>query len=99
MLAFRAAVSGRVGDLAPKKTWRAASGPSSLETVWTIEDEPPVDPEARELSVTLAASGPRWASPDGECAISSASLENGRPLTLCGALGHVAAGESIVVAG
>jgi len=67
--------------------------------VWTLEDEPPVDPEARELAVTLAAGGPRWVSPDGEFAIWSASLENGRPLTLRGALGHVAAGESIVVAG
>src|SRR4029079_15953041 len=83
----------------PRSCWRAASGPSSLETVWTIEDEPPVDPEARELWVTLAASGPRCVSPDGEFAIWSASLENGRPLTLRGALGHVAAGESIVVAG
>jgi exodeoxyribonuclease V alpha subunit len=67
--------------------------------VRTIDDEPPVDPEARELAVTLAAGGPRWVSPDGEFAIWSASLENGRPLTLRGALGHVAAGESIVVAG
>ena len=65
----------------------------------TIEDEPPVDPEARELAVTLSAGGPRWVSPDGEFAIWSASLENGRPLTLRGPLGHVAAGESIVVAG
>jgi exodeoxyribonuclease V alpha subunit len=67
--------------------------------VWTLEDEPPVDPEARELAVTLAAGGPRWVSPDGEFVIWSASLENGRPLTLRGALGHVVAGESIVVAG
>ncbi len=67
--------------------------------MWTLEDEPPVDPEARELAVTLAAGGPRWVSPDGEFAIWSASLENGRPLTLRGALGHVAAGESLVVAG
>jgi exodeoxyribonuclease V alpha subunit len=65
----------------------------------TIEDEPPVDPEARELAVTLAAGGPRWVSPEGEFAIWSAVLENGRPLTLRGPLGHVAAGESIVVAG
>jgi exodeoxyribonuclease V alpha subunit len=67
--------------------------------VWTLEDEPPVDPEAHELAVTLAAGGPRWVSPDGEFVIWSASLENGRPLTLRGALGHVVAGESIVVAG
>src|SRR5437762_13623619 len=67
--------------------------------MWMVEDEPPVDPEARELAVTLAAGGPRWVSPDGEFAIWSALLENGRPLTLRGPLGHVAAGESIVVAG
>src|SRR5438034_601267 len=61
--------------------------------MWTIDadDEPPVDAEVRELAVTLAAGGPRWVSPDGEFAIWSASLENGRSLTLRGALGHVAA--------
>ena len=65
----------------------------------TIEEEPPIDPESREVAVTLAAGGPRWVSPDGDFAIWSAVLENGRPLTLRGPLGHVAAGESIVVAG
>src|SRR3954453_9564678 len=77
----------------------AAPYRSGLEGVWTLEDEPPVDPEARELAVTLAGGGPRWVSPDGEFAIWSASLEDGRPLTLRGALAHLAAGESIVVAG
>ena len=67
--------------------------------MWTVEDEPPVDPDVRELAVTLAAGGPRWVSPDGEFAIWSASLESGQPSTLRGGLGHVAAGESIVVAG
>ena len=69
--------------------------------MWTpdADDEPPVDAEARELVVMLAAGGPRWVSPDGEFAIWSASLESGRSLTLRGALGHVAAGESLVVAG
>jgi exodeoxyribonuclease V alpha subunit len=68
--------------------------------MWTLEDdEAPVDAEARELAVTLAAGGPRWISPDGEFAIWSASLQDGRSLTLRGALGHVAAGESLVVAG
>jgi len=67
--------------------------------MWTVDDEPPVDAEAREIAVTLAAGGPRWVSPDGEFAIWSASLEDGRPLTLRGALGHVAAGDSLVVAG
>src|SRR3954452_20160615 len=64
-----------------------------------VEDEPPVDPAVRELAVTLAAGGPRWVSPDGEFAIWSASLEDGRTVTLRGGLGHVAAGESVVVAG
>jgi exodeoxyribonuclease V alpha subunit len=67
--------------------------------VWTIEEEPPLDEETREVAVTLAAGGPRWVSPDGEFAIWSAALESGRVLTLRGALGHVAAGESLVVAG
>ncbi len=67
--------------------------------MWTLEDEPPLDEETREVGVTLAAGGPRWVSSDGEFAIWSASLDDGRPLTLRGPLGHVAAGESLVVAG
>ena len=67
----------------------------------TIEDEPPVDPEARELAVTLAAGGPRWVSSEGEFAIWSATLarSGGRPVTLRGPLGQVAAGEQLVVVG
>src|SRR5438132_498650 len=61
--------------------------------MWMVEDEPPVDPDVRELAVTLAPGGPRWVSPDGDFAIWSASLENGRTVTLRGGLGHVAAGE------
>lgn len=68
--------------------------------MWVFEDEgPPLDEETREVAVTLAAGGPRWVSPDGEFAIWSSSLDSGRMLTLRGALGHVAAGESLVVAG
>lgn len=68
--------------------------------MWVFEDEgPPLDEETREVAVTLAAGGPRWVSPDGEFAIWSSSLDSGRLLTLRGALGHVAAGESLVVAG
>jgi exodeoxyribonuclease V alpha subunit len=70
--------------------------------VWTLEgDRAPHDPEARELAVTLAASGPRWVAPDGEFAIWSATLGegDGEPVTLRGALGHVAAGDALVVAG
>jgi exodeoxyribonuclease V alpha subunit len=70
--------------------------------VWTLdEDRRPADPDARELAVTLSASGPRWVSPDGEFAIWSATLGegDGEPLTLRGPLGHVAAGDGLVVAG
>lgn len=71
--------------------------------MWTLdEDRAPADPEARELHVTLAASGPRFATPDGEFAIWSATVgeeRDGEPVTLRGALGHVQAGEQLVVAG
>ena len=68
--------------------------------MWTVEDEPPVDPEARELAVTLAAGGPRWVSPDGEFAIWSASLENGRAAHAARRVSATSPpGESIVVAG
>jgi exodeoxyribonuclease V alpha subunit len=71
--------------------------------VWALdEDRSPSDPEARELHVTLAASGPRWAAPDGEFAIWSATLgeePDGEPVTLRGALAHAAPGEQLVVVG
>ncbi|HVS84882.1 MAG TPA: AAA family ATPase [Gaiellaceae bacterium] len=71
--------------------------------MWTLgEDGPPVDPDARELAVVLAGSGPRWVSADGEFAIWSAAVGEdggGGPLTLRGALGHVQPGEHVVVAG
>jgi exodeoxyribonuclease V alpha subunit len=62
------------------------------------EDRPPA-PESRELHVTLAAGGPRWASPDGEFAIWSAALADGEAVTLRGPLGGVSAGEELVVSG
>lgn len=67
-----------------------------------LGDDPPVDPETRELAVALSPSGPRWVSADGEFAIWSARVgegADGAALTLRGALGHVQAGESLVVAG
>jgi exodeoxyribonuclease V alpha subunit len=71
--------------------------------VWTLDaDRPPADPEARELHVTLAASGPRWAAPDGEFAIWAATPvdgPDGDPITLRGALGHASPGEELVVLG
>jgi exodeoxyribonuclease V alpha subunit len=68
----------------------------------TFDDGPPVDPETRELHVALSPSGARWVSADGEFAIWSASLGeegDGAAITLRGALGHVQAGENLVVAG
>ena len=71
--------------------------------MWALDaDRPPSDPEARELHVTLAASGPRWAAPDGEFAIWSAVLGEeaaGEPVTLRGGLAHASPGEQLVVAG
>jgi exodeoxyribonuclease V alpha subunit len=60
------------------------------------------DPEARELTVTLAAGGARYVSPDGEFAVWSAILgeeADGDPVTLRGPLGHVQPGDQLVVAG
>jgi exodeoxyribonuclease V alpha subunit len=71
--------------------------------VWQLDaDRPPTDPEARELHLTLAASGPRWAAPDGGFAIWSATLgdePDGEPVTLRGPLAHASPGEHLVVAG
>jgi exodeoxyribonuclease V alpha subunit len=71
--------------------------------VWALDaDRPPSDPEARELHVTLAASGPRWAAPDGDFAIWSATLgeePDGEPVTLRGPLAHASPGEQLVVTG
>jgi len=55
-----------------------------------------------EIEVTLARSGPRYVSPDLEFAVWSATLGEdveGEELTLTGPLGHVAAGDQLVVAG
>jgi exodeoxyribonuclease V alpha subunit len=65
-------------------------------------DSPPSDPEARKLHVTLAGTGPRWASPDGEFAIWPANLGTGpdsETITLRGSLGGVQPGEELVVVG
>lgn len=55
-----------------------------------------------EIEVTLARSGPRYVSPDLEFAVWSATLGEdveGEELTITGPLGHVAAGDQLVVAG
>jgi exodeoxyribonuclease V alpha subunit len=71
--------------------------------VWALDaDRTPLDPETRELHVTLAGSGPRWVSADGEFAIWSATVgeePDGEPVTLRGPLAGVAPGEQLVVGG
>jgi exodeoxyribonuclease V alpha subunit len=55
-----------------------------------------------EIEVTLSRSGPRYVSPDLEFAVWSATLgesAEGEPVTLAGPLGHVGAGDQLVVAG
>jgi len=61
-----------------------------------------VDADVRELVATLAHSGPRYASPDLEFAVWTATIpesEDVGPITLAGPLGHVAAGEELVCTG
>lgn len=63
---------------------------------------PPADPSAREIRVTLSASGPRYLSGDAEFAVWSATLgeeRDGEPVRLTGPLGHVTAGEQLVCVG
>ena len=58
--------------------------------------------EVREIEVTLSRSGPRYVSPDLEFAVWSATVGeevDGEPVTLAGPLGHVGAGDQLVVAG
>ena len=55
-----------------------------------------------ELRVTLAASGPRWVSPDLEFAVWTATLgegSDGEPVSLTGPLGHATPGEQLVCTG
>jgi exodeoxyribonuclease V alpha subunit len=71
--------------------------------MWAIDrDKPPGDVGAREIRVTLSASGPRYLSADSEFAIWAATLgeeRDGEPVTLTGALGHVTPGDQLVCAG
>jgi exodeoxyribonuclease V alpha subunit len=55
-----------------------------------------------EIHVTLAASGPRYVSPDAEFAVWTATLgedRDGEPVTLTGALGHVTPGDQLICTG
>ncbi|MGZ4360025.1 MAG: SF1B family DNA helicase RecD2 [Gaiellaceae bacterium] len=71
--------------------------------MWELDSAaPPAGPEAREIHVTLSQSGARYASPDLEFAVWTASIGEGgegEPVTLTGPLGHVAAGEQLVCCG
>jgi exodeoxyribonuclease V alpha subunit len=71
--------------------------------VWELESPaPPADPEAREIAVSLAQSGPRYVSPDHEFAVWSADLagdDDPAAITLAGPLGHVNAGDDLVCIG
>ncbi|MGZ4398135.1 MAG: SF1B family DNA helicase RecD2 [Gaiellaceae bacterium] len=71
--------------------------------MWELDSAaPPAGPEAREIHVTLSQSGARYASPDLEFAVWTATIGEGgegEPVTLTGPLGHVAAGEQLVCCG
>jgi exodeoxyribonuclease V alpha subunit len=63
---------------------------------------PPVDLDARQITVTLAQAGPRYVSADREFAIWSATIgesSEGEPITLAGPLGQATAGERLVCSG
>ncbi len=76
---------------------------SIVGAMWALDsDTRPSDPAARQIRVTLAASGPRYLSPDSEFAVWSATLGeegDGEAVSLVGPLGHVSAGAQLVCAG
>jgi hypothetical protein len=60
----------------------------------------PVDLEARQITVTLAQSGPRYVSADREFAVWSATIGEGlegEPVTVAGPLAQVTAGAAPAV--
>ena len=61
------------------------------------QDASPSDTTASEL--TAEVMGVRWTLPDGDFAVLDAVSDEGEPVVLVGALGHVNAGESLAVAG
>lgn len=71
--------------------------------MWTPSQEAgPSDRAARQIRVTLAASGPRYVSPDSEFAVWVATLgeeHEGEVVSLVGPLGHVNPGEQLVCIG
>jgi exodeoxyribonuclease V alpha subunit len=75
---------------------------SIFGVIWeTQHPPPPLDREAREITVSLAESGPRYVSPDLEFAVWPATYgdDDVVPITLAGPLGHVAAGEELLCTG
>jgi exodeoxyribonuclease V alpha subunit len=66
------------------------------------KDAGPSDRAARQIRVTLAASGPRYVSADSEFAVWAATLgeeREGEVVSLVGPLGHVNPGEQLVCIG
>ena len=61
------------------------------------QDASPRDPAAGELVAEVM--GVRWSLPDGDFAVLDAVSDDGEPVVLVGALGHVHEGESVAVGG
>jgi exodeoxyribonuclease V alpha subunit len=64
--------------------------------------DPPSDPLAGQILVTLSDSGPRFVSDDAEFAVWNATLGEevrGEPVRLAGPLGHARPGEQLVCVG
>jgi exodeoxyribonuclease V alpha subunit len=75
---------------------------SIFEAIREIQHPPPpLDRDAREITVSLAESGPRYVSPDLEFAVWSATYGGDEvvPITLAGPLGHASAGEELLCTG
>ena len=71
--------------------------------MWDVENPAPtVDLDCREITVSVAESGPRYVSADLEFAVWSATLgEAGDPvsITITGPLGHVSGGDELLCTG
>jgi exodeoxyribonuclease V alpha subunit len=61
------------------------------------QDASPRDPAAGELVAEVM--GVRWSVPDGDFAVLDAVSDDGEPVVLVGALGHVREGESVAAGG
>ncbi|MDX6677876.1 MAG: exodeoxyribonuclease alpha subunit [Solirubrobacteraceae bacterium] len=63
----------------------------------SAQDASPHDPAAGELVAEVM--NVRWSVPDGDFAVLDAVSDDGEPVVLVGALGHVRGGESVAVGG